>query len=212
MAHRPHVLIVTETWLHQDVNDYEIRPLGYRINRNDRDSYGGGVAILFQESLCVMRLPDIRGIECVIIKVILDELNIVIGGFYHKFWRYLSSKQSPASSVLVNNEAVTDKGEIEALNDYFCSVCTSDNYITPDLVTYEEIIAIEDVSISGEGVLSLLLNLDPNKSPGIDAIPNDFLIRYTEWCAKYLCLIFKASLSRSELPNDWKHAKITPVP
>lgn len=54
---------------------------------------------------------------------------------------------------------------------YFCSVCTSDNYITPDLATYEEIIAIEDVSISGEGggVLSLLLNLDPKKSPGIDA-------------------------------------------
>lgn len=114
------MLIVTETWLHQDVNDYEISLPGYKINRNDRDSHGGGVAILFQESLSVMRLPDIRGIECVIIKVLLDELNIVIGGFYRKFWRYLSSKQSPASSVSVNNEAVTDKGEIaEALNDLF---------------------------------------------------------------------------------------------
>lgn len=130
------------------------------------DSHGGGVAILFQESLSVSRLPDIRGIECVIIKLLLDELNIVIGGFYHKFWQYLSSKLSPASSVSVNNKAVTDKGEIaKALNDYFCSVCTSDNYITPDLATYEEIIAIEDVSISGEGVLSILLNIDPKKSP-----------------------------------------------
>ena len=63
-----------------------------------------------------------------------------------------------------------------------------------------------------EGVLSLLLNLDPKKSVGSDSIPNAFLIRYAKWSAKYPSFIFKSSLSRAELPNDWKHATITPVP
>lgn len=46
----------------------------------------------------------------------------------------------------------------------------------------------------------------------MDSVPNAFLIRYAEWNAKYLCLIFQSSLLRAELPSDWKHAKITPVP
>lgn len=86
MAHKPHVLIITETWLHTDINDYEITPPGYRIYHNDRDSRGGGVAILFQDSLSVMRLPDVKGIESVIVRAFLDELNIV-------HWGFLSSTQ-----------------------------------------------------------------------------------------------------------------------
>lgn len=57
-----------------------------------------------------------------------------------------------------------------------------------------------------------LTNLDAKKSSGVDEIPNAFLLRYAEWSAKYLSLIFNKSLAPGELPGDWKCAKITPIP
>lgn len=55
-------------------------------------------------------------------------------------------------------------------------------------------------------------NLDVKKSLGIDGIPNMFLTRYAEWYLKYLCSLFKKSLSHAELLSDWKYAKIIPIP
>lgn len=57
-----------------------------------------------------------------------------------------------------------------------------------------------------------MLNIDTKKSPGTDAIPNEFLVRYAEWCSKYLTLIFSKSLSSGEVPSEWKYAKIIPIP
>lgn len=84
IAHKPHVIIITETWLHKDITDAEIAFPHYKIHRYDRDSRGGGVAILFLESLNVLRLQDIPGIECVIIKIFLEEFNN---------WRILSPSE-----------------------------------------------------------------------------------------------------------------------
>jgi len=49
------VLLVTETWLHCDVNSGLLDPCSlYRVVRNDRvDSHHGGVAALVKRSLCV---------------------------------------------------------------------------------------------------------------------------------------------------------------
>lgn len=469
IALSPHVLIITETWLHPDISDSEITPPGYKTFRKDRDSRGGGVAIMFRESLRVSRLPDISGVECVIVKLFLDDLNMVIGGFYRppncdsdffnkineflclhrnhpcsmllagdfnvpsidwsgdfpialsssseplvdlvllhdlsqlvkeptrvqkdtasildlflanngilrrnprieviegisdhkivclslhikpiskqtgkeqlvpmftrssdvdvldmlessyslfqslcdsnehtidhlwcffkdlvltcirnyvpfkhikqrkcnpwmtkeimrlkrklkktrkqhkqhhspftavklsnmrvmlsdkiksakryyqsvslknfllsspaKFWRHIAPTKKTIPSLCINEVAVTDKAEIaEALNNYFYSVFTEDDGAAPSVPCCDEIPAISDLNVSEEGVLSLLLNLDVKKSPGIDTIPNAFLVRYSEWCAKYLTPIFNKSLEYAQLPQDWKYAKITPVP
>lgn len=82
VTYKPDVLVITETWLQSDVNDEEVTPRGYGIYRKDRDSRGGGVAIIYREYFHVTRLADIPGIECVIIKLQLDELSLLIGGFY----------------------------------------------------------------------------------------------------------------------------------
>lgn len=57
--------------------------------------------------------------------------------------------------------------------------------------TPHDIPPISDISIPEEGIFSLLLNIDPKKSPGIDSIPNAFLVRYAEWCSKFLCIMFQ---------------------
>lgn len=64
--------------------------------------------------------------------------------------------------------------------------------------------------ISFNGVLNLLLRLKVKSSPGPDNIPNAFLRRYAEILAKYLVVIFRASLSSAALPFDWKLARVLP--
>ena len=48
------LFFLTETWLTNKVNDATVCPFNYNIYRSDRSSRGGGVAILFKNSLKVI--------------------------------------------------------------------------------------------------------------------------------------------------------------
>lgn len=130
-----------------------------------------------------------------------------------KFWRHFSSKKQPLSSFCIDGETVTDKCLIaKTFNQFFCSVFTNDDGRKPTFNPSIECPPIDNISVTEEGILSLLLNLNIKKSPGMDGIPTAFLMRYAEWCSKYLCILFNKSLSCAALPNDWKYAKVTPIP
>lgn len=47
----PDVVTITETWLRSEIQDNEIIPPGYKIVRRDRQSRGGGVAIIVKENI-----------------------------------------------------------------------------------------------------------------------------------------------------------------
>lgn len=123
-----------------------------------------------------------------------------------KFWRYLRTSN--------NTQSHTDSGErTEKANEYnifFQSVFTTDNGATPPVLSLDSP-SIDHLEVTDTGILNLLLNLDPKKSSGPDDIPNEFLKRYAEWCSKFLGLIFRKSLTSSQLPDDWKIAKIIPI-
>lgn len=469
LTHKPHIIVITETWLNIDIRDAEVTPPGYRIYRKDRDSRGGGVAIIYQENLSVSRLADIAGIECVVINVSLDQFNLVIAAFYRppgpennfcqklneflctckcnsrnvllagdfnfplinlesefpeplasnaenfvdliifhdltqlvkqptrihgdtrsildlylvsssvcnrdpqvnvldgisdhamvaltisrssigkiskekrvvpvfaraddvsivdlldvsysdflslsesrsctvndlwcffkalvlkcvenfvptklkvvqngnpwmtrdivrlqrkakkirkrcrqrpstanndklsairlqlsdsikkakqhfygvsmknfllsspaKFWRHFAPRKQTFPGVDINGQWETNKGVIvESFNNFFVSVFTSDNGIRPYFSSLDDVPPISSVSVSREGVLALLLDINAKKSPGIDNVPNAFLVRFAEWCSHYLTIIYNKSLSQFELPEDWKFSKIVPVP
>lgn len=111
MTHRPHILIITETWLNCNISDEEITPPGYKIYRKDRDTRGGGVAIMVKESLHVIRQTDIGGVECVLIKLYVHELTLAVGAFYRppnsentffeKLNEFLCSSKCDTSNVLL---------------------------------------------------------------------------------------------------------------
>ena len=42
---------MNETWLDENISDDELHLTGYNIIRRDRDSFGGGVAVYFDEHL-----------------------------------------------------------------------------------------------------------------------------------------------------------------
>ena len=50
------LFFLTKTWLTPKVNDAIICPINYNIVRNDRISRGGGVAVLYKNSLKVFKV------------------------------------------------------------------------------------------------------------------------------------------------------------
>lgn len=48
LSRSPSVVIVTETWLNNDIPNDVVVPPGYRVFRWDRNSRGGGVAIVIK--------------------------------------------------------------------------------------------------------------------------------------------------------------------
>lgn len=65
--------------------------------------------------------------------------------------------------------------------------------------------------ISYSGLVSMLLNLKAKKCCGPDDLPNVFLRRYAECVAKFLVVIFQASLLPATLPRDWRIARVIPI-
>ena len=52
------LLFLTETWLNSNVIDSNFCPLGYNIIRNDRLGRGGGVAVIFKNSLKIIEVTS----------------------------------------------------------------------------------------------------------------------------------------------------------
>lgn len=118
-----------------------------------------------------------------------------------KFWRYFSSKKKSISSILVNGKTVADRFNIAtSFNDFFCSLFTKGDTNMPLFIQYVNIPPISEVSISWEGVLSLLLQIVSEKTSGIDSTDNS-LVRYAKRSSQYLLLIFNKSLSQSQIPH-----------
>lgn len=64
LCYEPDVVVLTETWLRNDVLDSELVPDGYVIMRRDRGSRGGGVALIISKDIeCTPMVPlDIESI------------------------------------------------------------------------------------------------------------------------------------------------------
>lgn len=129
-----------------------------------------------------------------------------------KFWRSITPKQSEANTFVIDSISTSEPTKISnSFNENFTSVFTVDNGSTPTFEKYELLPSLDDIIITESGILNLLLHLDEKKSPGPDDIPNAFLKRYAEWCAKFLVIIFNLSVSTGVLPEDWKVSKIKPL-
>lgn len=76
---------------------------------------------------------------------------------------------------------------------------------------YDSLPRADSIITTKAGIVSLLLNLDVEKSPGPDNIPNAFLKLYAELVADYLLILFNFSINFGVVPPDSKCAKVTPI-
>jgi len=70
-------------------------------------------------------------------------------------------------------------------------------------------LCMPDISISLDGVESLLRSIDVKKATGPDGIPGHILKLCATEIAPVLIVIFNQSLNTGELPKDWLIANIT---
>ena len=68
-----------------------------------------------------------------------------------------------------------------------------------------------DVHISEDVFFHKLCNLKPYKSPGPDSLHSYVLKACVGCLVKPLYILFRQSLTKGHIPNDWKCANITPV-
>ena len=136
-------------------------------------------------------------------------------GNIKKFWSFIKSKRKDQCKVLplvYNGVTHTDNlTKANILNNQSTSVFTNKNaeYI-PKLqgVPYS---TIQSIQIHQDGVIQLMQQLDYSKAYGPDEIPGCLLKETATELSSPLTLIFQASLKQGQLPDDWKHANITPV-
>lgn len=113
-----------------------------------------------------------------------------------KFWSSISPHESNTNTFVLNETPPSDPQVIaNAFNEYFTSVFTLDNHEIPSCSAYyASLVSIDDLSVSMEGVLILILKVDPKKSSSPDNVNNIFLHRYSLWTSQYLSVIFEKSL------------------
>lgn len=102
LEYKPDIVIVTETWLRPEMKDCEIIPAAYNMIRKDRDTRGGGVAIIFKEKLKLVPMPNSPDCESVWCKTVLSGMPCVIGAVYRPPNAPLSFLKSIQDFLCVN--------------------------------------------------------------------------------------------------------------
>lgn len=170
--------------------------------------------------LSVARSPLLNSLKCTLKAKMQEAKNFYFNNTLSrfmvenptKFWKSINPKSSVQSCFLINDQSCSDSNTIaESFNNYFKSVFSRDDGTIPDYACNFVQSTIPDITISCSGVHNLILKLDVTKSSGPDGIPNTFLRRYSEWCARYLTVIFNKSFASATVPILWKTANVVPL-
>ena len=132
------------------------------------------------------------------------------------FANYIKSKTKAHTGIgpLKDSEGklVTDEKDMsENLNTFFASVFTNEdtsNIPTRDLETNEK---LENVVITESIIRKKIIALKSNSAPGPDKISAHLLQHAREELLLPLKIIFNMSIKSGTVPQDWKHAIVTPI-
>ena len=105
----------------------------------------------------------------------------------------------------------TDTESAQEFNRFFCSVFTSENFVSFPFVESRCPLAVEEIVFSEDLVSEEIESLPCRASPGPDSISNRFLLQCVDVLAKPLAILFAKSFSSGQLPEDWKSAVVSPI-
>ena len=123
------------------------------------------------------------------------------------------SKIPPLSPILEKGVFVTDFAEkAQLFRDYFARQCSTidTGSVIPSLFP-KTTTTITDISISDEGILSIIRSLNPSKSHGCDEISVRMIKRSDSALIYPLKLIFTNYIRTGVFPTIWKLANVVPV-
>ena len=129
------------------------------------------------------------------------------------FWRYINSNRknkdgiAPLSTDNINFET-NNKNKADMLNNFFSSVFTVEDLNNiPDTTPGEK----SNNCFISDIIVTELLKLKINKSPGPDKLFPLLLFILSEELALPITILFNKSLETGVLPSAWKHAEVTPI-
>ena len=129
----------------------------------------------------------------------------------YKFIKNSRTDNSGVATLTKDGKTLTSpKDKANALNQQFSSVFSPILDYIPSLGPAKAP-KIKDIVFNTSGIEKLLRNSKPNKSSGPDNIPAKFLKETAEELAPALTLLFQASMTQSQIPADWRHARVSPL-
>ena len=138
-----------------------------------------------------------------------------------RFWGYIKAKSKTKQGVdelylspTEQTDATTrqDRTKAQILSDYFSSVYINENLDNiPDIPGINVQYPDEDISTCDQEVYNILKDLKIDKSPGPDGFHPRLLKELAEPLAKPLKLLFSKTFSQSQIPTEWKKARISAI-
>ena len=132
-------------------------------------------------------------------------------------WKYIkSNKKKSGIPDLKRPDGTFTKDATEAaeaLSDQYSSVFTEENTHNIPHIPDKPLSSptLNTFKVSQEEVRKILTSLNPTKTPGLDGIHPKALKEIAEIVAQPLTMIFKRSVSKGELPQNWLDAVISPI-
>ena len=144
-------------------------------------------------------------------ETILDANNL--GAFYKFVNNKIGNKSNIAPLKTSSGDLLTsDLDRANLLNEYFQSIFTLDNGITPQFPSRIDNTnnGISDIEITPEITFQILKKLKTNAASGPDGLPL-ILFHYTAHSLSVpLSTLFRSLIDLRSVPSEWKHAIITP--
>ena len=151
-------------------------------------------------------------------KLFEQNLSIEAKSNPKKLWKYIKSKtktKTGISPLLKPDKTLTqnEQEQAEVLSEFFASVLEKeppgDIPILPErkLTT----LPLENLIVTEDQVKKKLQKLNPNKASGPDHLSPKLIKATSSTIAPALTSLFNLSLSKGKVPNEWKHATVSPI-
>ena len=131
------------------------------------------------------------------------------------FWSFIKGRRTDHCGVAsLNHEGSVYSDDIakgNILNRYFTSNYAIEQFDDMPILAKNIYAHMPQIEITLDGVVKLLQKLKSYKACGPDQIPNRLLKEIATEIAPALLLIYQSSMKQAKLPDEWKHAYITPI-
>ena len=136
-------------------------------------------------------------------------------GKIKKLWSFVKSLKKDAygiTSLRENGILKTDtKEKADICNRQFQSAFTREADSDPPSIGASPFSSMGEITVDPKGVGKLLDGLNVHKAPGPDGLNARVLKLCSTQISPILALIYNESLAQGNVPDDWRHANVSPV-
>jgi hypothetical protein len=145
------------------------------------------------------------------------EQRIIYSNNLGAFYKFVNKKLACSSGVgslfdKDRNLVTDDKAKADILNEYFASVCITDNNRQLDLPrAVQPNVCLSDVNFNPGLIVRAITMMKTNSSSGPDGLPSCVFKKLSASLSHPVSLIYTSFLSVGKIPNAWKSATVVPV-